>query len=750
MQSYHPHIISLSQGAAALDVLANIKEKPGIQIFNTIENQLKELVKCRNPKVKFKENPEIYQQLIEDYLVGRSMDDIGNWVYYPWNNTLVRVLVEEEFIEIRTNRNKYKITHDEQEYLSNKIVGVIGLSVGQTVAITMAMERIFGEIRLADFDAIDLSNLNRVRTNLSNLGVNKAVLVAREIAEIDPYLKVTVYEDGITEHNIDDFFNLNGRIDVLVEECDGLDIKIIARQKAKELGIPVVMETNDRAMLDIERFDLEPARPILHGLVQDLDVNKLKTLKTNEDKVPYMLDMIGIDDTSALLRASMLEIEQSVTTWPQLASSVTFGGGIVSDTVRRILLREKIKSGRFYFDIEKKLTEVSETVKPYIYDKQVPLQLEQMVRIADRYDKSNGIELTRDQIVELIELAQTAPSGGNMQPWKWYAKQNQIFAFVDASQANSFLDYNYLGGMVGFGAAIENIIIGANKLGLKGRYNFVFEDNNPLVAVIDFEPSTQINEYDLNLYSHIRARGTNRMLGELEPIPSQDFDIIKEATEHIPGASLTWVREKKEALGEVLCAVERIRLMTDRGHTDFIDEIRWTTEEAESTKDGIDLRTIDLTETEKAGLYVSKNYSVVRQLREWGLGTGFETMMRKAIENTECIGFISMPSGTRSDYFEGGRALQRAWLKATELNLGFHPVSPSTFIFNRFVHNNDDDQLKPFKHELQLLREKFKQILELDDERGEIFLFRLFKGKDIQTRALRRDVHEQLFFEAIK
>ncbi|MFT7591478.1 MAG: molybdopterin/thiamine biosynthesis adenylyltransferase [bacterium] len=747
MYNYTAHIIRLSQGTTALDVLKEIREKPGIQIFDTIENQLKELVKCRNPKVKFKENPEIYQHLIEDYLLERPKDSIGNWVYYPWNNTLIRLLEEGEFVEIRTNRNKYKITDAEQTRLQQKIVGVIGLSVGQTVALTMAMERVFGEIRLADFDEIDLSNLNRVRTNLANIGINKAVLVAREIAEIDPYLKVTVFEDGITEDNLHSFFTENGQLDALVEECDGLDIKIIARQKAKALGIPVVMETNDRAMLDIERFDLEPDRPILHGLVQGLDVAKLKTLKTNEDKVPYMLDMIGIDDTSALLRASMLEIEQSVNTWPQLASSVTFGGGIVADAIRRILLGEDIKSGRFYFDIEEKLTQVSDSLKPYTYPSSDQLALEAMRQVASKYPKSNGITLTKPQIEELVELAQTAPSGGNMQPWKWYANQNQIFAFVDASQAKSFLDYNFLGGMVGFGAAIENIIIGATKIGLKGRYDFVFDDRNPLVAVIDFEKSLDLKSSDIELSIQIKHRGTNRMLGGLTPIQDNDFASIKETSEQVEGANLTWIKDKKEELGEVLCSVERIRLLTDRGHTDFIDEIRWTVEEAESTKDGIDLRTIDLTETEKAGLYVSKNYSVVRQLRDWGLGYGFESMMRKAIENTDRIGFISMPKGTRRDYFEGGRALQRAWLKATELNLGFHPISPSTFIFNRFVHDNDDEQLYPFKSELKEIRHKFKEILDLDDEKGEIFLFRLFKGKKIQTRSLRRDLKTHLFFE---
>ena len=125
-------------------------------------------------------------------------------------------------------------------------------------------------------------------------------------------------------------------------------------------------------------------------------------------------------------------------------------------------------------------------------------------------------------------------------------------------------------------------------------------------------------------------------------------------------------------------------------------------------------------------------------------------MMRKAIKNTERIGFISMPSGTRKDYFEGGRALQRAWLKATELNLGFHPISPSTFIFNRFAHDNDDEQLKPFRNELLNIRTEFKDILNLDDQRGEIFLFRLIKGKEIETRSLRRDINEHLFFEQIE
>jgi hypothetical protein len=44
-------------------------------------------------------------------------------------------------------------------------------------------------------------------------------------------------------------------------------LKILLREKARALRLPVLMETSDRGMLDVERFDLEPDRPILYGKV---------------------------------------------------------------------------------------------------------------------------------------------------------------------------------------------------------------------------------------------------------------------------------------------------------------------------------------------------------------------------------------------------------------------------------------------------------------------------------------------------
>lgn len=318
-------------------------------VCDEMYGQLQELIKCKNPSIQIAEAE--YPGLIDKHLAGIEIAEYGVWVYYPWNKRMVHLLDEDEFIEVRTNRNRNKITTEEQRILKTKKIGIVGLSVGQSIALTIAMERTCGELRLADFDTAELSNLNRIRTGVHNLGLNKTVIAAREILEIDPFLNVKIFVDGLNEENMEKFFLEGGKLDVFVEVCDGLDLKITSRFKAREFQIPVVMDTNDRGMLDVERFDLEPERPIFHGLADGLDPESIKNL-TNEEKIPYILKMIGADTMSARLKASMLEVKKSINTWPQLASSVTLGGAATTDVCRRVLLGQFHDSGRYYVDLD--------------------------------------------------------------------------------------------------------------------------------------------------------------------------------------------------------------------------------------------------------------------------------------------------------------------------------------------------------------------------------------------------------------
>ena len=318
---------------------------------NRIFEQLKELVKSRNPSVAFESETQ-YQDYIVAILQGVPEDEYGLWVYYPWNKSIVHVLPEDSFVELRTNRNRNKITLEEQQILKSKVVGIVGLSVGQSIALTMAMERVCGELRIADFDTVELSNLNRLRTSLSNLGLNKTIVAAREIAEIDPFIKIEIFNEGLTEDNLETFFTNGRKIDLLVEVCDSIEVKLMSRFKARALRIPVVMDTNDRGMIDIERFDLEPDRSIFHG--------KLDSFLTHSGTIDYNASnrsaifgaLVSYDSLSDRMKDSMGQIRKSITSWPQLASSVVLGGAITTDISRRILLDQHHNSGRFYVDLE--------------------------------------------------------------------------------------------------------------------------------------------------------------------------------------------------------------------------------------------------------------------------------------------------------------------------------------------------------------------------------------------------------------
>jgi tRNA A37 threonylcarbamoyladenosine dehydratase len=735
-----------------------INENKTLLIFDQIYSQLEELIKYNNPAVKFS-NTKL-EAKVKAHLGNTPQEQYGVWVYYPWSNRLVHLLDEQEFVDVRTSRNQYKITREEKEILSKKKIGVIGLSVGQSVSVTLAMERVCGEIRLADFDVLELTNLNRIRTSTHNLGLQKVYAVAREISEIDPFLKVICFPEGLNEKNMDDFFLKDGKLDLLLEESDGFDIKILSRYKARELKIPVVMEASDRCTVDVERFDLEPNRSILHGLVDHLDITTLKKLKTTEEKIPYMLDMLGIETSSLRLKASMLEIEQTINTWPQLASAVTMGGGIATDVSRRVLLNQFTDSGRYHLDLEelignKKIAFSNPIEQQNETNEKDSLSLDEMKSIAGHLNNFNNnihIHPTKLQIDEIVKAAIKAPSGGNSQAWSWYYLNGNLFLFHDINRSKSLLDFDGIASYVSFGAACENLILKANQIGLNvNLIPFPLKHELRMVCQFEFlrEPINS-NQSDYNhLVTEIDNRITNRTISERKIIKPELLLDLKNIANSIDGVEMQVFDSplQLESLAHIISTVERLRMMDKRGHADFVKEIRWTEEENELKRDGIDLNTVDITAAERAGFIVAKNWEVVNTLKNWKKGTAFEKLTKKTVLQSSAMCLISMPEYSPISYFNAGRSVQRTWLAANKMNISLQPQSPATFFFARLIKGGGIGMDKELQEELRVLRQDFLTTTKMDLSRTEVFLFRLCVANVPEVKSLRRAIKEVLTYE---
>jgi len=727
-------------------LLELLREKPHIKVYDNIAAQLKELVKAQHPSKTLDANT--IASLVLEHLGGTEPADYGVWVYYPWSEKLVHILDEKEFVFLRTNRNKYKITDSEQNLLFGKKVGVIGLSVGQSVSLTMAMERTFGELRIADFDDLEITNLNRLRSGVHNMGLLKTVLVAREIAEIDPFLKVTCFHEGITDENLDAFLTEGGKLDVLIDECDGVDVKIKCRVAARRYGIPVLMEASDRATIDIERFDLEPERPILHGFVEHLDISNVKNLKSMEEKLPYILPIVGIETMSPRLKASAVEVGQSINTWPQLASAVTMGGGITADICRKVLLGQLSVSGRFFIDLDELIKDESSR-EEFSYYNDAPLTVNDMSTAAGLITQNGNVDAVRDGnvLTRIVEGVRLAPSAGNNQPWKVLNDNGRILLFDDPYRSAAFANYKNMISCMSLGCAIENMYLLSQKEGLNADVRlFPSGTDNPKAPVAALSFSTGGNGVADDLVNYISTRHTNRKMGDGRKIPSEVLeDIISSAKQReISDVRVIEDRNTILAIADIAGKAEKLRMFIPQGHSDLFDrELRWDEASAMATKDGLDIRTLDLSAKDQVGFRVIKDKRAIKMVSEWHEGKALERMTRELMETASALLLVTGSEFSPKACVNAGRAIERLWLAADKHGVALQPVMSSVFHFARLTHGNGDGMPDNVRKEFQELHTKFIESFNLSLTAEEpLFLVRVFYAGAPDVKAVRLDIED--------
>ena len=331
--SWRPLFVRISPSEFA-DLRALCKEHH-LTLIDTIDRQLDDLAVVRRPS---KRNGADLDYLAGGIPAPGERTSYGNWVYLPWESKIVHLLNRDDYFDVITNRNQDKITREEQNELRTKRIGVIGLSVGGEAAVTVAQEHLCGAIVLADFDQLDLSNLNRLNAGFDELGQPKAKIVARRIAKINPYLDVTILEEGVTTANLEEF--LDG-LDLIIEECDGLQIKRDVRLLASKRGVNIVYAADERGFLSVEPYQYYPDLLPFHGRVEHPQPSRADFPTPVAFMKALSLWMGGWENLSDRTQSSIERVGDTLCGYPQLASEARYAAGQIGHVVRRLLLGER-------------------------------------------------------------------------------------------------------------------------------------------------------------------------------------------------------------------------------------------------------------------------------------------------------------------------------------------------------------------------------------------------------------------------
>lgn len=318
---------------------------------------------------EFNREWEFYAKALEK--AKGNVFDYGVYAYYMEHNHLVRycppywhhvVAIASNSKLISDPKNKYS-WKEIRDIFAHTVVAVAGGSVGNNIMHGVVMDLRPQQVKIADKSLYKMENNNRVRLNywdivrsnalrtkpIDPLLRNKAEVLASQLYSTDPYLKVYVYNEGVHPGNIDRFFSGSGKepkVDIIIEEVDDPNIKLLLRDGARKRKIPLLMASDmgSCVQIDILRYDKNPKLPLTYGTKDDVLRASTKAVYDNPSNreifFKFVDDLIGTDyrqDELKKIIEGKTEIPTS-TIIPQLGSTAAVAGGLIAETIARIRL----------------------------------------------------------------------------------------------------------------------------------------------------------------------------------------------------------------------------------------------------------------------------------------------------------------------------------------------------------------------------------------------------------------------------
>ena len=264
--------------------------------------------------------------------------------------------------------------------------------------------------------------------------------------------------------------------------------------------------------------------------------------------------------------------------------------------------------------------------------------------------------------------------------------------------------------------------------------------NPNLIATVELGTSEVRDE---SLYPYITQRATNRKPYKSIPLTAKQRNTLLNTSSVFANAGVKLVEEldRKAFIAEAIALTDRLVFENPYLHSFLFEHIRWTKEEALKTRDGLYIKTLELSAPQAIGFRLLKNWSILQALNKFGLSKIAAKQAEKLCLSASAIGIIIVDGNTDEDFLTGGRLVQRLWLEATRMGLAFQPMTGLTFLIQRVLAK----ETKEISTEhIRLIMNAFDSIVSAFNLSKEsmVMLFRIGHSSPPAARSLRLSVDQ--------
>lgn len=270
---------------------------------------------------------------------------------------------------------------------------------------------------------------------------------------------------------------------------------------------------------------------------------------------------------------------------------------------------------------------------------------------------------------KLVHSGILAPSGDNLQPWRFEAQphQGKIVVHVDEDRDRSPMNSGQRMSRIAVGAAVENVIQTAER----NHLNCQVESIESSCVVLSIE--TPI-EREIEIPEVIADRCTNRRLYDAAEADSREIKTAVEAVEDLDGVRVNYVKDRSQIqrLAAVIRRSDALLFGNAVFRSAFLENVRLDLPPAEVAEEGLGLATLEAGGFDRFALRLLSKTPALLADRPVGSGIGKQSEKLVRSASGLCIG-IAGDAAAETD-FRVGRAMERTWLTLTRHRLSAQPM----------------------------------------------------------------------------